>query len=78
MTDRYDDRLARLERNAAGHRHDPVLERAADLFHSDRAAWDRLPASIRSASAVYGDLRDHHRRAVAAGVITDDRGPSAA
>jgi hypothetical protein len=71
MTDHLDDnRRARLELNARGHRHDPALERAADLFHTDRAAWNRLPQSVRSASSVYADLRQHHRDAVEAGVIT--------
>lgn len=78
MTNRTDDRLARLERNARGFRPDPQLADAADLFHSDRPAWDRLPASIRSASAVYADMRDYYRRAVEAGVTPDDRGPTAA
>jgi hypothetical protein len=77
MTD-PDSKRGKLELNARGHRHDPVLERAVDLFHSDRAAWDRLPASIRSQSDIYRDMRQHHRDAVAAGVITDDRGPTAA
>ncbi len=77
MTTRPDD-LARLEINARGHRPDPVLDRAADLFHSDRAAWDRLPRAVRDQSDVYADLRDHYRRALEAGAITDSSGPSTA
>lgn len=77
MTD-PDSRLAKLELNARGHRHDPQLERFADLFHTDRAAYDRLPRAIKSQLDIYSDMRDHYRRAVEAGAITDDRGPSAA
>jgi hypothetical protein len=72
MTYPSESQRARLELNARGHRPDPALERAADLFHTDRAAWNRLPLSVRSASSVYADLRQHHRDAVEAGVITPD------
>lgn len=73
-----DDTNARLEMNASSYRPDPELERIADLFTADREAWNRLPNAITSAASVQADMRDHYRRAVAAGAITDDRGPSAA
>lgn len=75
---RDDDRNARLEINARHFRYDPVLDRAADLFHTDRAAWNRLPRSVKSQTDIYADFRQQYRDAVAAGVITDDRGPDAA
>jgi hypothetical protein len=68
---------ARLESNARHHRHDAVLELACELWDTDRAAFDRLPASIKSQADVYRDLRQYHRDAIAAGVITDDRGSAA-
>ena len=60
---------ASLEINARLHRFDPMLDAAADLFHTDREAWRRLPRQVQSESSVYADLREHHRRAVRAGVI---------
>ena len=75
-TDRRE--AGRLEANARAFRVDPQLEPIADLFHADRDRYDRLPHSIKSQLDIYNDLRDHYRAAVAAGVIPDDRGPSAA
>jgi hypothetical protein len=69
---------ARLEINARAYRYDPVLDRAADLIDSDREAWNRLPASLQSQSVIHRDFRNYYRDAVAAGVVRDDRGPSAA
>ena len=59
---------ARLEVNARAHRHDPVLERACELFDTDRAAFDRLPLSVKSQADIYRDFRQYHRDAEAAGV----------
>jgi ferric-dicitrate binding protein FerR (iron transport regulator) len=68
-----------LEINARHHRHDPVLERACELWDTDRAAFDRLPASVKSQADVYRDLRQYRRDAVEAGVfVPTDRDPSAA
>lgn len=69
---------ARLELSGKSHRHDPVLERACELFDTDRAAFDRLPQSVKSQADIYRDFRQYHRDAIAAGVIADDRGPTAA
>jgi hypothetical protein len=78
MTEYLDDNSrARLELNGKSHRHDPVLERACELWDTDRAAFDRLPLSVRSQADIYRDFRQYHRDAVKAGVITDC-GPSAA
>ncbi len=73
-----DQPIGRLEANARAFQVDPQLEPIADLFHTDRDRYDRLPPSIKSQLDVYSDLRDSYRRAVAAGVVPDDRGPSAA
>lgn len=71
MTDNLDSHAASLELNARGHHHNPDLEHAADLMASDRAAFMRLPSSVQSQAATYYDMREHHRAAVAAGVIKD-------
>jgi len=63
---------AKLLLNARGYRFDPVLDRAADLFDSDPEAWQRLPVQVQDRSGIYRDLRETHRRAVAAGVITEE------
>lgn len=76
--DLNDDRLARLEINAQSFRYDPVLDRAADLFHTDRAAFNRLPVAVKAEADIYADLRQCYRDAVAAGVVPADRGPAAA
>ncbi len=77
MTDPQPLSLARLERNARHFQPDPQLDRAADLFHQDRAAWDTLPAQLRSLSSIYADFREDYRAAVRAGVVPADRGPAA-
>ncbi len=69
---------ARLERNARHYQPDPMLDRAVELFYSDREAWNKLPAQLRSRTGIYEDLRRAYRDAVKAGVVPDDRGPSAA
>ncbi|MDP9358986.1 MAG: hypothetical protein M3R02_27645 [Chloroflexota bacterium] len=68
-----------LEINARHHRHNPILERAADLIDAgDYAAFAQLPASVQSRAPIYADFRRYYRDAVAAGVVPDDRsGPSA-
>lgn len=64
----------RLELNARGFKYDANLDKAADLFDSDPDAWARLPITLQDHSGIYRDLRNHHRAAVAAGLVTDDRG----
>lgn len=66
------DHTARLELNARGHHYDEGMERVADLIDTDRAAFLALPARVQSAASVYHDFREHHRAAVAAGVITEE------
>ncbi len=74
----YGDR-ARLEANARHHRYNAVLDPAADLIDAgDYAAFAQLPASVQSRAPIYADFRRYYRDAVAAGVVPDDRGPSAA
>ncbi len=74
MTDPQPLALARLERNARHFQPDPQLDRAVQLFHTDRAAWDRLPRQLRSQTGIYEDFRTAYRDAVRAGVVPADRG----
>ncbi len=68
----------RLAANAHMYQPNELLERAADLFETDREAWERLPARTRDRSVIHKDMRDLYRAAVRARLIPDDRGPSAA
>lgn len=68
---------ARLAANARMYRPDAVLDRAADLYRADRAAWEKLPARVRDESLIHLDMRDIYRGAVAAHLVPDDRGPAA-
>ncbi len=77
MTDPLSTSAARLEMNARHFQPDPQLDRAVELFHTDRAAWDRLPAQLRSQTGIYEDFREQYRAAVRAGVVPADRGPIA-
>ncbi len=77
MTDPQPLALARLERNARHFRPDPQLDRAVELFYSDREAWNRLPAQLRSQTGIYEDFREQYRAAVRAGVVPADRGSAA-
>lgn len=70
---------AHLRGRAAMYRYDKTLSDAADLFDTDPRAWQQLPVILQDRSGIYRDLRDAHRRAVAAGVVPpDDDGPTAA
>ena len=64
---------ARLVRNARMFTYDPVLEKYADLYDTDRDAWSRLPVHAQDASGMYRDLRGYYLAAVNAGAITDQR-----
>ncbi len=66
MTDPQPLALARLERNARHFQPDPQLDRAVELFYSDREAWNRLPAQLRSQTGIYEDFREQYRAAVRA------------
>ncbi len=72
MTDPQPLALARLERNARHYQPDAQLDRAVELFYSDRAAWNALPAQLRSLTPIYEDFRTAYRDAVAAGAIRAD------
>lgn len=72
----YEHDRAVLEVNARSHRHDPILERACELWDTDRAAFDRLPPSVKSQHDIYRDLRQYHRDAVAAGVYVPNHDPN--
>ena len=79
MTDYLDDvRAGALAANARMYRPDTTLDRLADLYESNRPEWDRMPARLRDLSILHKDMRDTYRSAVAAGLVPDDRGPSAA
>ena len=67
-----DSRLNKLALNARGHRPDEGMERLLALRDSDYPAYLRLPTHVLGAVEVYSDLRDHHRRAVEAGAITEE------
>lgn len=69
-----DTAAATLALNARGHRYDPGLDRVADMLDEGRyAEWSVLPPAVLSQATVYADFRASYRRAVAAGVIPDDR-----
>lgn len=76
MFDPVDTTRARLEMNAKHYEPDPLLDKALALFESDRAAWDKLPADIRSQAGIHVDFRASYRAAVKAGAIQADRGPA--
>ena len=78
MSWEYIDRPA-LEMNARAYRYDPHLDLIADAMdRGDVEAWRGLPARLIDLASTYRDFRGYHRAAVAAGVLPDDRGPSAA
>ncbi len=72
MTDPQPSAHARLERNARHYQPDPQLDRAVELFYTDRAAWNKLPAQLRSQTGIYETFRQQYRDAVAAGAIRPD------
>ncbi len=71
MTD--ESTAARLELNARGYRYDPNLDPIADLIEQGPAAWAHVHPLLLDHASMHKDFRDHYRRAVAAGVIPDDR-----
>ncbi len=71
-----DSQRARLEMAARLYRHDPLLEKWADMFTTDVEAWQKLSVLQQDRSGQYIDARAAYRRAVEAGAIEDDRGPS--
>lgn len=72
----YDNDRARLEINARSHHPDPILERACELWDTDRAAFDRLPRSVKAQADIYRDFREAHRQAVEAGVYVPNHNPN--
>lgn len=69
----------KFEMNARHHRYDARMEQVLEMFESDRATYDVLPAKIKSEAGIYLEFRDQYRAAVTAGAVSDDRsGPSAA
>lgn len=70
--------LARLEMNARYHRHNPILERACELWDTDREAFNRLPQSVKAEMSIYRDFRQYYRDAKAAGVYVPNHDPDAA
>ena len=78
MPDYLDVERGRLAANSRLYRPDANLDRLADMYENDRHRWDALPLQQRDLSYMHLEMRQQYRRAVAAGVIPDDRGPSAA
>lgn len=76
--ERLDSEMAKLALNASGFRYDSTLDRVADLLVNDPEAWARLPLVVRDHAGIYADFRDQYRRAVKAGAVPDDHGPTAA
>ncbi len=69
----------RLAGHARPFRFDARLEPVADAMdRGDAEAWRHLHPQLIDQASVYRDFRAHYRRAVDAGAIPDDRGPSAA
>ncbi len=69
----------RLEANARAHKYDPHLDGIADAMdRGDVEKWRALPVRLIGLASTYRDIRSSYRRAVEAGVVPDDRGPSAA
>ena len=78
MTD-PDSKRGKLELNARAYKYDPLLDPVADAMdRGDTEAWRRLHPVVIDRAGIYRDFRKQYRDAVAAGVITDDRGPTAA
>jgi len=77
----FDRDAGSLIANARAFRYDAGLDQLADLRDSDFPAYMQRLGNVAGALSLvesYADLRDSYRRAVSAGVIPDDRGPSAA
>ncbi len=70
--------LNRLAMNARPFTYDAQLDEIADRMERGDTTWTQLPVILQDRAGVYLDLRTAYRRAVAAGAIPDDRGPSAA
>ncbi len=69
----------RLAANARAHKYDPRLDPIADAMdRGDTETWQKFPARLVGEASIYRDFRASYRAAVDAGVIPDDRGPSAA
>jgi hypothetical protein len=64
---------AALEINACTYRYDATLDPIADLIEQGPAAWANVHPKLLSVATVHKDFRDSYRKAVAAGVIPDDR-----
>ena len=68
----------RLAANSRAYRYDARLDPIADAMdRGDVEAWRGLPARLVDLASTYRDLRGYYRAAVRAGVIPDNRGPSA-
>ncbi len=70
--------MNRLAMNARPHKYDARLDEIADRMERGDTTWTQLPVTLQDQAGVYLDLRTAYRRAVAAGAVPDDRGPSAA
>ncbi len=69
----------RLAANARAYRYDAQLDPIADAMdRGDAEKWRTLPVRLIGLASTYRDFRASYRAAVAAGVVPDDRGPSAA
>jgi hypothetical protein len=70
-----DSDMALLELKARHYQPDPNLDRAAELFATDRAAFNALPNELRSRFDLHQDFKAAYVAAVKAGAIKADRGP---
>ncbi len=69
----------RLAANARAYRYDAQLDPIADAMdRGDAEKWRALPVRLIGLASTYRDFRASYRAAVEAGVVPDDRGPSAA
>ena len=56
MHEPIDSTRAVFELNARSYEPDPLLDRALELFRSDRKAFDALPTDVKSRASIYVDL----------------------
>ncbi len=69
----------RLAANARAFKFDAQLDPIADQMDAgEHEKWRALPVRLIGLASTYRDFRTSYRRAVEAGVVNDDRGPSAA
>ncbi len=71
MTDLSASDAAKLQMNARGLQVRRNVGPRGRLVPHDLEAWRRLPPVLQDHASLYADFREHHRRAVRAGVIKE-------